>query len=79
MRKVILGVGMSLDGYIARRSGDVDFLIHPKDYSMGPFFASVGAGIMGRKTLEDGLRMSGGKLPKTSMKMYVLPRTEAPG
>jgi len=79
MRKVILGVGLSLDGYIARRNGDVDFLVHPKDYSMAPFFASVDAGIMGRKTLEDGLRMSGGKLPKTSMKMYVLSRTEAPG
>lgn len=79
MRKVILGLGISLDGYIARRNGNVDFLFHPKDYSMGPFFASVDAGIMGRKTLEDGLRMSGGKLPRTSMKMYVLSRTEAPG
>ncbi|MFZ0638617.1 MAG: dihydrofolate reductase family protein [Candidatus Acidiferrales bacterium] len=79
MRKVVLGLGISLDGYIARLNGDIDFLIHPKDYSMGPFFASVDAGIMGRKTLEDGLRMSGGKLPKTSMKMYVMSRTKPPG
>jgi len=78
-RKVVLGLGLSLDGYIARRNGDIDFLIHPKDYSMGPFFASVDAGIMGRKTLEDGLRLSGGKLPKTSMKMYVMSRTKPPG
>ena len=26
MRKVVLGVGISLDGYIARLNGDVDFL-----------------------------------------------------
>lgn len=79
VRKVILGLGISLDGHIARRNGDIDFLIHPKDYSMGPFFATVDAGIMGRKTLEDALRLSGGKLPKTTMKMYVMSRTKPPG
>jgi len=79
MRKVVLWLGMSLDGYIARPNGDVDFLIHPKDYSMGPFFATVDTAIMGRKTLEAGLRLSGGKLPKTTIKMYVMSRTERPG
>jgi dihydrofolate reductase len=79
MRKVVLGLGLSLDGYIARVNGDIDFLIHPKDYSMGPFFASVDDAIMGRKTLEDGLRMNGGKLPKMLMKMYVMSRTKPPG
>lgn len=79
MRKVVLGLGLSLDGYIARRNGDIDFLIHPKDYSMRPFLASVDEAIMGRKTLEDGLRLSGGKLPKTPIKMYVMSRTKPPG
>lgn len=79
MRKVILGLGISLDGYVARPNGDIDYLIHPKDYSMANFFATVDAGIMGRKTLEAGLRMSGGKLPKTSMKMYVMSRTQPAG
>jgi dihydrofolate reductase len=79
MKKVVLGLGVSLDLYIARLNGNIDFLVHPKDYSMGPFFASVDTAIMGRKTLEDGLRMSGGKLPKTTIKMYVMSRTEAPG
>jgi len=41
MRKVILGLGISLDGYIARPDGSVDFLFMPKDYSMGPFFATI--------------------------------------
>ncbi len=30
MRKVILGAGISLDGYIARRDGGIDFLHQPK-------------------------------------------------
>ena len=40
MRKVVLGLGISLDGYIARPDGAVDFLFMPKDYSMGSFFAA---------------------------------------
>jgi hypothetical protein len=34
MRKVILGLGISIDGYIARLNGAVD-------YSMAPFFATI--------------------------------------
>jgi hypothetical protein len=41
MRKIILGLGISLDGYIARPDGAVDFLFMPKYYSMGPFFANA--------------------------------------
>src|SRR6267154_1376896 len=50
MRRVVLGLGISLDGYIARPDGAVDFLFMPKDYSMGPFFATIDTAIMGRKT-----------------------------
>ena len=59
MRKVILGLGISLDGYIARPDGAVDFLFMPKDYSMGPFFASIDTALMGRKTYEVALKMGG--------------------
>lgn len=52
MRKVILGLGISLDGYIARPNGAVDFLFMPKDYSMPPFFATIDTAVMGRKTLD---------------------------
>ena len=41
MPKVILGLGISIDGYIARLNGAVDFSFMPKDYSMGPFFATI--------------------------------------
>jgi len=51
-RKVILGFGISLDGYIARRSGDLDFLAIDKEgeSAMADFFSKVDTTIMGRKT-----------------------------
>lgn len=79
MRKVILGVSMSFDGRIARTNGNVDFLRTPKEHPIGAFFASMDTAIMGRKTLDAGLRMAGGKLPKTAMRMYVMSRTKEPG
>jgi dihydrofolate reductase len=79
MRKIILSLGISLDGYIARPDGSVDFLFMPKDYSMAAFFATVDTAIMGRKTLEAGLKMSGGSLPDYSIAYYVYSRSKPPG
>jgi dihydrofolate reductase len=79
MRKVVLGLGMSLDGYIARPDGSVDFLFIPKDYSMAPFFKTVDVAIMGRKTLDDGLKMTGGKFDNYGIKCYVMSRSQTPG
>jgi dihydrofolate reductase len=79
MRNVVLGLGISVDGYIARRNGAVDFLFMPRDYSMADFFASVDTAIMGRKTLDAGLKMSGGSLPRFNMPMYVFSNSKPPG
>jgi len=79
MRKIILSLGISLDGYIARPDGSVDYLFMPKDYSMASFFAAIDTAIMGRKTLEDGLKMSGGSLPDYSIAYYVFSRSKPPG
>jgi dihydrofolate reductase len=79
MRKIVLGLGVSLDGYIARPDGAVDFLFMPKDYSMAPFFATVDTAIMGRKTLDAGLKISGGSLPHMNMPMYVFSQAKPPG
>ena len=79
MRKIVLGLGISLDGYIARPNGAVDFLFMPKDYSMASFFATVDTAIMGRKTLEAGLKMSGGSLPASNLAMFVFSRTKPLG
>jgi dihydrofolate reductase len=82
MRKVIYGVGISLDGYIARPDGSVDFLFMPKDYSMGPFFKRVDTAVMGRKTYEVGMKLGGGKVSSPGMTCYVFSKTlpsNAPG
>jgi dihydrofolate reductase len=79
MRKVILGLGISLDGYIARPNGAVDFLFMPQDYSMGPFFATIDTAIMGRKTYDDALKMGGGGFGDSKMKSYVFSHSQPPG
>jgi len=76
-RKVIAGLGISLDGYIARLDGSVDFLFMPKDYSMGPFLKTVDTLVLGRKTYEDGLKM-GGSFDKSTTN-YVFSKTQPPG
>jgi len=79
MRKVVLGLGISLDGYIARPDGAVDFLFMPKDYSMGPFFATIDTAIMGRKTYDVALKMGGGEFGDSKMKNYVFSHSQPPG
>ncbi len=75
VRKVVLGLGVSIDGYIARPSGAVDFLFMPKDYSMAPFFATIDTAVMGRKTLD----AAGGAFSGSAMATYVLSRSQPPG
>jgi dihydrofolate reductase len=60
MREIVLGVGISLDGYIARPNGAVDFLFMPKDYPMAAFFATIDTAVMGRKTYEVASQMGRG-------------------
>ncbi len=78
VRKVVLGLGISLDGYIARPDGAVDFLFMPKDYSMAAFFTTVDTALMGRKTYEAGLAM-GGSFDGGSLAYYVFSRSAPPG
>jgi dihydrofolate reductase len=75
MRRIVLGLGISLDGYIARHDGSVDFLFMPKDYSMAPFFKTIDTAIMGRKTYEEGLRMGGGSFSSPGMNCFVFSRS----
>jgi dihydrofolate reductase len=79
MRKVVLGLGISLDGYIARPDGTVDFLFMPKDYPMGPFFATIDTALMGRRTYDVALKMSGGTYNESRLKSYVFSHSQPPG
>jgi len=76
MRKIIYGAGTSLDGYIARLDGSLDFLhVRPSNYSMGPFFKTIDVALLGRKTYEVGVRMSGGKFQSHGLPCYIFSRS----
>jgi dihydrofolate reductase len=82
-RKVILGFGISLDGYIARRDGGLDFLVIDKEGEaiMADFFSKIDTTIMGRKTAVGWVKMrNSGEIPDTpGMANYVLSRRWKPG
>ncbi len=77
-RKVILGFGISLDGYIARRNGAMDFLVLDKEGEalMADFFAKIDTTVMGRKTAVGMLKMrKNGEMPETpGITNYVVSR-----
>jgi dihydrofolate reductase len=52
MRKVILFVATSLDGFIARKDGNIDWLFSDQDYGYKAFYESIGITLSGRKTYE---------------------------
>jgi dihydrofolate reductase len=60
-RKVIVHIGTSADGYIARSDGDLEWLMSrpaPKGfYGMNTFMKSIDTKVLGRKTYEISLRM----------------------
>ena len=69
---------MSLDGYIARRNGDLDFLVIDKEGEavMADFFSKIDTTIMGRKTAAGWVKMrASGEIPDTpGMANYVVSR-----
>lgn len=78
MRKIILGLGISLDGYIARKSGAIDWLSMDWDYDWTKFFKTIDAVLMGRKSWDAALKMfPKGKAksnPYGAMETYVFSR-----
>jgi dihydrofolate reductase len=55
MRKIIVEIAASADGYIARPDGNVDWLNRPEtagDYGMSAFYRSIDTILWGRKTYE---------------------------
>ncbi len=75
--KISIFIAMSIDGYIAREDGNLDWLetVHPaeplrQDCGFHQFFASVDALVMGRNTYEKVL--SFGKWPYEGKRVIVL-------
>jgi dihydrofolate reductase len=62
MRKIILQLAVSLDGFIEGPNGEFDWCFTDDDYGMTEFFKSIDAVFMGRKSYELTLSM-GGSVP----------------
>src|SRR5215203_5328497 len=84
MRKVTFGVANSLDNFIARPDGAVDWLMWSDEAAlvMKDFWQKIDTILMGRKTYEVGLALSPKKNKRKSagspfggMKTYVFSRT----
>lgn len=55
MGDIILYIGSSLDGFIARKSGAVDFLFTDQDYGYSEFYKKTDIVVMGSKTYRQAL------------------------
>jgi dihydrofolate reductase len=71
-RKVILSVATSLDGFMVRKDGSVDWLFMDQNYGMVGFF-SVDVALPGRKTYDSGVSKGMPVFP--SMESIVFTRT----
>jgi len=79
-KKIVLYIATSLDGYIARENGDIDWLSMVEspneDYGYTDFLKSVDTVIMGRRTYDQVLTF--GDFPYKGKKCYVISRTARP-
>lgn len=57
MRKVVLSVAVSLDGFIEGPNGEYDWCFSDQDYGLSDFFKRVDTIFMGRKSYEMSLGM----------------------
>ncbi len=75
MRKIILSVAMSLDGFIEGPNGEYDWCVIDQDYNFTEFFARIDTVFVGRKTYEMSLAMAGGPEGFPKFKEYVFSTT----
>ncbi len=76
MRKIILQLAVSLDGFIEGPNGEFDWCFTDDDYGMTEFFKRIDAIFLGRKTYELTLTMGGSAPPGfPALKEYVFSRS----
>lgn len=76
MRKVIVNVAISLDGYIEGLNGEYDWCFNDQDYGLTEFFGQVDALFLGRKSYE--MLISAEENPFPGVKKYVFSDTMPP-
>ena len=74
MRKIILFIASSLDGYIARENGDIDWLPENTASGYDDFIKSVDTIIMGKTTYDQVLTF--GDYPYKDKRSFVFTRTD---
>ena len=74
MRKIILGLAFSLDGFIEGPNGEYDWCFTDQDYGMSAFFKRIDAIFMGRKSF-DLTKKQEGPNPWKEITSYVFSRT----
>lgn len=72
MRNLKLFIACSLDGFIARSDGDVDWLFTDDDYGYQEFYDSIDTTLMGNKTYQQ--VMTFGEFPYPGKNNYVFTR-----
>jgi len=78
MRKIILGLAVSLDGFIEGPNGEYDWCFTDQDYGLQAFFEHADTIFYGRKTYQQ-FQTMGGTLPGwPAFKEYVFSRTLSP-
>ncbi|MES2278545.1 MAG: dihydrofolate reductase family protein [Bacteroidota bacterium] len=77
MRKIILNVAVTLDGYIEGPNGEYDWCFVDQDYGMADFFAETDTIFMGRKSYE--LIIGTGDINAFPQPKYVFSDTLIPG
>ena len=77
MRKIILYSAMSLDGFVARTDGSVDWLFADtgEDYGYGNFYEQIDITLMGNRTYRQVLTF--GNFPYADKTNYVFTRNTA--
>jgi dihydrofolate reductase len=77
MRKIILGVAVSLDSYIEGPNGEYDWCFTDQDYGLNEFMKRIDAIFFGRKSYEmmNSVEAPGGGNPWARMKNYVFSNT----
>jgi dihydrofolate reductase len=75
MRKLILGLAVSLDNYIEGPNGEYDWCFTDQDYGMKDFLQRLDALFVGRKTYEMSLGMGDGGAGFPKLKEYVFSTT----
>lgn len=80
MRKIVLGLAVSLDGFIEGPNGEYDWCFTDQDYGLAEFSKRIDTLVMGRKTF-DMMKGYDGPSSWSHAKTYVFSRTikDTPG